>query len=93
MPRDGVRLYLFDMLQAIEKVERYIAGLSFEEFEANDLVTDAVVRNLEIVGEAAKYIPEELRDRYPAAEWTRVVGFHNIVIHQYRSVVWTSSGP
>lgn len=58
MSRHGVRLYLLDMLGAIDKIQRYVAGLSFEQFRDNDLVTDAVVRNLEIVGEAARYIPE-----------------------------------
>ena len=47
-------LFLTDMLESIEKVERYTAGLSFDEFEANDMVLDAVVRNLEIIGEAAR---------------------------------------
>jgi uncharacterized protein with HEPN domain len=60
---------------------------------SNDLVVDAVIRNLEVIGEAAKYIPPELRDRYDAVDWTRVVGFRNIVIHAYFDVdveiVWT----
>ena len=93
MSRRDVRLFLDDMLGAIEKIERYTDGVSFEQFEANDMVTDAVVRNLEIVGEAAKHIPVELRDSYPMLDWARVVGFRNIVIHVYFAVdvviVWT----
>jgi uncharacterized protein with HEPN domain len=49
-----VLLFLTDMLEAIEKIERYIVGLSFDRFERNDMVIDALVRNLEIIGEAAK---------------------------------------
>ena len=87
------RLFLVDMLEAIEKIGRYTAGLSLDQFEASDMVVDAVVRNLEIIGEAARQMPLTLRDRYPQVEWSRVVGFRNIVIHAYFAVdveiVWT----
>jgi uncharacterized protein with HEPN domain len=86
MSKRDVRLFLNDMLEAIEKIERYIAVLSFEQFERNDMVIDAVVRNLEIIGEAARNIPPDLRNKYPAVDWTRVVGFRNIVIHEYFDV-------
>ena len=86
MSKRDVRLFLYDMREAIEKIERYIAALSFEQFERNDMVIDAVVRNLEIIGEAARNIPPDLRNKYPAVHWTRVVGFRNIVIHEYFDV-------
>lgn len=93
MSKRDPRLFLTDMLEAIEKIERYTAGLSLDQFEANDMVLDAVVRNLEIVGEAARYLPPTLRERYSQIEWSRVVGFRNIVIHAYFAVdveiVWT----
>jgi uncharacterized protein with HEPN domain len=93
MSRRDVRLFLADMLQAIEKVERYTTGLKFDQFERNDMVIDAVVRNLEIIGEAARQIPPDLRDQYPQIDWMRVVGFRNIVIHAYFAVdleiAWT----
>ena len=86
-------LFLVDILESIEKVERYTAGLGFNEFEADDMVLDAVVRNLEIIGEAAGRIPVSLREQYTQIEWSRVVGFRNIVIHAYFAVdveiVWT----
>jgi len=93
MSKRDPRLFLTDILEAIEKIERYTAGLSFDQFEANEMVLDAVVRNLEIVGEAARYIPPTLRERYTQIEWSRVVGFRNVVIHAYFAVdveiVWT----
>ncbi len=57
-------LFQIDMLESIEKVERYTAGLTFDEFQANDMVLDAVVRNLEIIGEAAGHIPAAMREQY-----------------------------
>lgn len=75
MSKRDVQLFLNGMLEAIEKIERFTAGLNFDEFELDDMAVDAVVRNLEIVGEAAKFIPPELRDKYPLIEWSRVVVF------------------
>ena len=93
MSKRDPRLFLTDMLEAIEKIDRYTAGLSFDQFEANEMVLDAVVRNMEIIGEAARFVPPTLRERYAQIEWSRVVGFRNIVIHAYFAVdveiVWT----
>ncbi len=93
MPKRELRLFLADILDAIAKVERYIEDLSFEEFEENDMAVDAVVRNLEIIGEAARQLPIDQRDQYPDVDWVAVVGFRNIVIHEYFDVdleiVWT----
>jgi uncharacterized protein with HEPN domain len=93
MSKRDPRLFMTDVLDAIEKIERYTAGLTFDQFEANEMVLDAVVRNLEIIGEATRYILATLRERYTQVEWSRVVGFRNIVIHAYFAVdveiVWT----
>ena len=93
MPRRDLRLFLTDILEAIDKVERYTASLSFEAFEGNDMAVDAVVRNLEIIGEAARQISPNVRERYAGIDWVAVVGFRNIVIHEYFDVdvdiVWT----
>jgi uncharacterized protein with HEPN domain len=93
MSKRDVRLFLTDILEAIGKVERYTAGLTFEQFEQNDMVIDAVARNLEIIGEASKNIPPKMRAKYSAIDWKRVVGFRNLAIHSYFAVdldiVWT----
>jgi uncharacterized protein with HEPN domain len=93
MSKRDPRLFMTDVLEAIEKIEHYTSGLTFDQFEANEMVLDAVVRNLEIIGEATRCIPATLRERYTQIEWSHVVGFRNIVIHAYFAVdveiVWT----
>lgn len=86
MSKRDVRLFIQDMLDAIDKVERYINSLDRGAFARNELVLDAVVRNLEVIGEAARQIPEDFRKLHPSIPWRRVVGFRNIVIHEYFAV-------
>ena len=74
MSKRDIRLYLHDMLNAISKVERFTAGLDYERFESNEMVIDAVVRNLEVIGEAARNIPPGFasavyRDRMASYNW------------------------
>ena len=93
MSRRNARLLLQDMLESLEKIERYTTGLTFERFAWDDRTVDAVVRNLEIIGEAAQQIPSEVRERYPEVPWRRVIGLRNVVVHEYFAVdveiVWT----
>jgi uncharacterized protein with HEPN domain len=82
MPRD-CEVYLEDMLQAIEKILRYSNALSFEAFSSDDKTLDAIVRNLEILGEAAKQVPDAIRQAYPTVDWAKISGLRDILIHQY----------
>jgi uncharacterized protein with HEPN domain len=76
-------VYLDDILEACRSIQRYTAGLSFEQF-ANDRKTiDAVVRNFQVVGEATKNIPAELRARIPKIDWRGVAGFRDVLVHKY----------
>ncbi|WP_048094601.1 HepT-like ribonuclease domain-containing protein [Geoglobus ahangari] len=80
------RLYIDDILEAIQRIEEYTAGMDFEDFAENRLVVDAVVRNLEIIGESCRALPREIREKYPDIEWRKIVGLRNILIHQYFGV-------
>jgi len=75
MSKRKVQLFLADMLTSIEKIERYTAGVDFERFTCDDLLVDAVVRNLEIIGEAARHIPDPVRQHYPEIPWQWAQGF------------------
>lgn len=75
-----------DILQAIEKVERYVENMTWAKFKQNDLVIDAVVRNFEIIGEASKSIPQSVQKSYPDIPWKEMKGMRDILIHEYFGV-------
>jgi uncharacterized protein with HEPN domain len=85
MSRDE-SLYLMDIQEACEKVLRFTAGMTYKGFVHDELHFDAVVRNLEIIGEAVKNLSEELRQKHPNIEWRKIAGFRDIVAHNYFGV-------
>lgn len=80
------KLYLQDILTSIERIAEYVDNLTFETFENDQKTVDAVIRNLEIIGEAARNIPESLTEKYPDVPWPEMVSMRNKVIHEYSGV-------
>lgn len=77
---------LEDILDSINQIYKYVSGLNFDKFENNRLVIDAVVRNLEIIGEAAKLLPEDFKGKHENIPWVKIIATRNKVIHEYGSV-------
>jgi uncharacterized protein with HEPN domain len=75
-----------DILKSIQKIESYIEGMTAAQFKKNELVIDAVVRNLEIIGEAGKSVPLSIRRLYPDVPWEQMNGMRNVLIHEYFGV-------
>lgn len=85
MPRDA-RLHLDDILEAVARIREYTAGLDYQTFEQDKKTQDAVVRNLEVIGEAAGRLPESLHAAAPQIQWRKIIGLRNILIHEYFGV-------
>ena len=70
-------------MEAIERVEEYTSAVDFEEFNNNKMVVDAVLRNLEIIGEAASQVPEEIKTKYKEIPWRDIQDFRIVAAHHY----------
>ncbi|RME23459.1 MAG: DUF86 domain-containing protein [Deltaproteobacteria bacterium] len=83
MSHRPITLLLSDIIESIEKIERYVSALSYDGFIADEKTIDAVVRNLEIIGEASNRLPESFQAQHPEIEWRRIVGLRNRIVHAY----------
>ncbi|OGY54755.1 MAG: hypothetical protein A2951_01995 [Candidatus Buchananbacteria bacterium RIFCSPLOWO2_01_FULL_56_15] len=86
MSKRNSKLYLDDIKTAIDKIDRYSKGLSFDLFSRDNLVVDAIVRNLGVIGEAAKNIPNDFKEEHQDIPWNKIAGMRNIIVHEYFSV-------
>ena len=95
MFKRGDREHLKDMLMACENIEDYLLGYDFDDFMDDRKTQDAVVRNIEILGEASKNISVELKEKYPEVEWNDIARTRDKLIHSYFGVdldiVWEIS--
>ncbi len=81
--RRGIDILLGEILDAIDLLRDYTEGLDFEAFAANIEKQDSVIRRLEVIGEAAKGVPDDVRAKHPAVPWRDIAGARDILIHEY----------
>lgn len=82
----SVEQRIADILDAIDRCERYVGALGSDDANLVDMAEDAVERNLQVIGEAAKHLPTELTGAHPEVPWPQIRGFRNILVHRYFGV-------
>lgn len=87
--------YLEDIIGSVNRIEEYVKGIVFAEFERDQKTQDATIRSFEVLGEATKKIPEDFRKKYPNVPWKKMSGMRDKLIHDYWSVnverVWKTA--
>jgi uncharacterized protein with HEPN domain len=95
MRKEDFRVYVQDILEAIQRIDEYLKETTFEEFSKDNKTVDAVVRNFAVIGEAAKSVPVSVKRKHPEIAWKRMSGMRDKVIHQYFGVdpriLWDTS--
>ncbi len=88
----NIALYIKDILQNMSDAEDFISGMSYEEFSNDKKTLNAVMRSIEVIGEAAKNIPDDIRNLYPVLPWKEMAGMRDKVIHFYfgvdKEIIW-----
>jgi len=82
MPRD-VDLYIFDILDAINRIQEYTSELTYDDFTASRMCVDAVIKNFLIIGEAVKKIPAEMKAGHTSVDWKNIAGLRDVLVHAY----------
>jgi len=81
-------LLFYDIIESIRKIEEYTRNLSFEELMKDERTKDAILRNIQIIGEATKNIPQGITGAHPEVDWSGIAGIRNIITHRYFRVDW-----
>ena len=79
-------MYLEDILSSIDRIQEYISGLDFQQFKKDYKTVDAVIRNFEIIGEASKNLPQNIKEKYPNVPWIEMYLLRNKISHEYFGV-------
>jgi uncharacterized protein with HEPN domain len=85
-PRRNAELLIADVLSSLDKIERYIRGMSRKAFLSDEKTVDAVVRNLEIIGEAVRQLPAAFKQDQPHVPWAEMAGLRNRIVHDYAAI-------
>ena len=85
MKKDAV-FFLGHILESIGLIERYVSGVSEEDFLSDIGIQDKAIRRLSVIGEAASQIPKDIRAAYPETKWREIVGMRNLLVHEYFGV-------
>ncbi len=92
MSKRNWKILIEDILEAINKIEKYVKDMDFEDFAGDSMVVDAVVRNIEIIGEASNRIPDDIKLRLDNIPWKQLKGIRNRIVHEYFgidiSIIW-----
>ena len=86
MSKRNSKLLIEDILESSNKILTYTNGMSFEDFANDSKTVDAVIRNFEIIGEAANRLPDDFKDLYPAIDWYKIRGFRNRIVYDYMGI-------
>lgn len=86
MRKRDYRDYLQDIFDSIKDIEDFTRNMDFEDFARDKKTINAVIRSIEVIGEAAKHIPKSIRDKYPSIPWRKMAGMRDKLIHEYFGV-------
>lgn len=95
MKKREYRDYLIDIMTSINDIESFLAGMTYEDFMSNKMASNAVIRSLEVIGEATKNLPKSIQDKDPSIQWKKMAGMRDKIIHEYFGVnyetVWKTA--